>query len=151
MKRGRNEDDDGLGIPWEKLADGIPHRLKRKRDFPDIDPKVVRQAAKDAARRMGKAVQALPDTMGGRNKFVWVQFADQELTVGDPCRCGGRRILRFHQYFGRCAACQALILFTSGDTKDDDEPTDKIAYGFDKIDAYGWGDAGNGSPPTSAG
>ena len=125
MKRGpgkqRLAEGDELGVPWEKFADGLPHRLKRNRDFPDMNPKAVRQAARNAAKRMDKAVQVLPDRMGkNRSKFLWVQFADYEIALGEPCRCGGRRILRLHEFFGRCAACNALILFASTDTDGDD-------------------------------
>jgi hypothetical protein len=127
-----------LGVPWEDYADGMPHRLKRNRDFPDLSPFIVRQAARNAAKRMNKAVQAAPDRLGkNKSKFLWVQFADYELDVGEPCKCGGRRILRFHQLFGRCAACNALILFTqpSKDTDGDSSPDDR--YGWAESE-FGW-------------
>jgi DNA-directed RNA polymerase subunit RPC12/RpoP len=119
-------EDDDLGLPWEKWADGMPHRLKRKRDFPDIDPDIVREAAKNAARRMGKAVQAQQDKMtrNGATKYVWVQFADYEVRIGEPCKCGSRRLLRVHPFFARCAACDARILLAprrTDDSPDEDE------------------------------
>lgn len=105
-------DEGELGLPWERWADGLPHRLKRKRDFGDIHPELVRRAAKIAAKRMGKAVQAMPDKMipENANKYVWVQFADYEIRVGEPCKCGGRRLLRVHPFFARCTQCGAQLL-----------------------------------------
>lgn len=101
-----------LGLPWERWSDGLPHRLKRKRDFGDIDPELVREAAKNAAKRMGKVVQAKPDTMmpGNRSKYVWVQFSDHEIRIGDPCKCGGRHLLRVHPFFAHCTQCGAQLL-----------------------------------------
>jgi hypothetical protein len=105
-------EDDELGIAWERWSDGLPHRLKRKRDFGDVDPELVREAAKNAAKRMGKGVQAQFDKMGPKNasKYVWVQFADHEIRIGDPCKCGGRRLLRVHPFYARCMECGAQLL-----------------------------------------
>ena len=148
-KRPPLAEGDELGVPWEKFADGLPHRLKRSRDFPDINPKAVRQAAKNAAKRMDKAVQVLPDRMGkNRSKFLWVQFADYEICAGEPCKCGGRRILRFHQFFARCDACNALILLASPDT-DAMFGVDEDMYRRDE-GKYGWESAGSGPPTSSA-
>ena len=122
---------DELGLPWEQWSDGLPHRLKRKRDFGDVDPELVREAAKNAAKRMGKVVQALPDkmTVKSAEKYVWIQFADYEVRVGDPCKCGGRRLLRVHPFFARCTECGAELLlapkknegFESTDDEDDED------------------------------
>ncbi len=136
MKRRTKEDDD-LGLPWDKLADGLPHRLKRSRDFPDADQKIVRKAATKAAKRMDKAVRVMPDKMArNRNDFLWVQFADYEINLGEPCKCGGRHILRFHQYFGRCAACNAQLILVSPDTGGvESEVVDMYEWDGNK---YGW-------------
>jgi hypothetical protein len=110
------ESNDDLGLPWEQWADGVPHLLKRKRDFGDYDPELVRQAAKVAAKRMGKGVQAVLDRMSGRkgvpSRAIWVQFTDAEIRVGEPCPCGGRRLLRIHPSFARCAVCDNLLLLS---------------------------------------
>jgi hypothetical protein len=134
VKKVNLPEGDELGLPWERLADGLPHRLKRKRDFPDIDPEYVRVAAKNAAKRMGKAVQALPDrmTQTSADKYVWVQFADHEIRIGEPCKCGGRRLLRVHPFFARCMECNAQLLLapkktdeTVGIESTDDEEDDE--------------------------
>jgi hypothetical protein len=123
-----------LGLPWERWSDGLPYRLKRKRDFGDIDPELVREAAKNAARRMGKVVKSKPDAMmpGNRSKYLWVQFADHEIRIGDPCKCGGLHLLRVHPFFARCTSCGAqLLLAPKGNAQadglesaDDDEDAD---------------------------
>jgi hypothetical protein len=125
-------------VQWERYADGLPHRLRRNRDFPDYDLKVIRQEASNAAQRMNKVVKVLPDRAGLSKKrsAVWVHFADYEIGVGEPCKCGGRQILRFHQFFGRCAACNAQILFTWPD-KSTDDSIDEDKYGWDE-GKYGW-------------
>jgi hypothetical protein len=125
---------DELGLPWERWSDGLPHRLKRKRDFGDIDPELVRAAAKNAAKRMGKAVQAQPDRMlpDSKSKYVWVQFADHEIRIGEPCKCGGRHLLRVHPFFARCTDWGAQLLLAPKrdaeidgvESADDDEDED---------------------------
>ena len=148
-RKGLAEGDE-LGVEWEKYADGMPHRLKRKRDFPDMNPKSVSAAARNAAKRMDKAVQVFPDKMGkNRTKFLWVQFADYQLSMGEPCRCGGRRLLRLHEYFARCDACNALILLASPDA----DPFDSDGEDLYKREegTYGWQGAGSGAPPSPAG
>jgi hypothetical protein len=117
VKRQRTDENDDLGLPWDKLADGLPHRLKRKRDFPNADQKAVQKAATKAAKKMEKVVRVVPDKMSrNRDDFLWVQFADYQINLGEPCRCGGRQILRFHEYFGRCVACNAQLILVSPDT-----------------------------------
>ena len=131
-------DGEELGIAWERLADGLPHRLRRNRDYPDLDPHPLRLAARDAAKEMNKVVKVVTDKTGrqGKKSTVWVQFSDYELGVGEPCKCGGRQILRFHQYFGRCAACNAQILFALPNTSPDDS-IDDDKHGWDE-GKFGW-------------
>jgi len=135
VKRQRTDENDDLGLPWHKLADGLPHRLKRSRDFPDTDQKAVRKAATRAANKMQKVVRVVPDKMArNRDDFLWVQFADYEINLGDPCRCGGRQILRFHEYFGRCVACNAQLILVSPDAVES-EAEDMYEWDGNK---YGW-------------
>ena len=134
MRKTHLAEGDELGLPWERWSDGLPHRLKRNRDFGDIDPALVREAAKNAARRMGKAVQARPDKMmpSSRSTYTWVQFADHEIQIGDPCKCGGRHLLRVHPFFARCTQCGAQLLLAPKrdadadgvESADDDEDAD---------------------------
>jgi hypothetical protein len=131
------DEGDELGLPWDRWADGLPHRLKRKRDFGDIDPELVREAAKNAAKRMGKAVQALPDRMThtSASKYVWIQFADHEIRIGEPCKCGGRQLMRYHPFFARCTRCDAQLLLAPKtaagseaieSTDDDEDPDEQL-------------------------
>jgi hypothetical protein len=103
---------DDLGVDWERFADGRARRLKRKRDFPDVDPARVRADANAAAKRMGKAVLTVRDKMIP-HKYLWVQFADHKIGPGEPCPCGSRRLLRLHANFLRCPQCRALILLSN--------------------------------------
>jgi DNA-directed RNA polymerase subunit RPC12/RpoP len=99
-----------LGADWERWArDSRPHRLKRKRDFDDVDPAAVKVAAQNGAARLGKAVHVFSDPFFP-DKFVWVQFADHPVVTGRPCPCGSRRLLRLHNHFARCPACGAQLL-----------------------------------------
>jgi hypothetical protein len=109
---------DELGVDWERWADGRAWRLKRKRHFGDVDPSMAMEAAANAARRMGKAVQTTRDRMFPE-KCIWVQFADGRIRTGDPCECGSRRLYRLHPNFLRCPQCHRFLLET--ESTDDDE------------------------------
>jgi hypothetical protein len=99
-----------LGADWERWAtDGRPHRLKRKRDFDDVDPALIKVAARNGAERLGKAVHTFQDPFFPE-KFVWIQFADHRVVTGRPCPCGGRRLFRLHKNFARCSVCGAQLL-----------------------------------------
>lgn len=111
LKRRYLPEGEELGVHWERYADGHPWRLKRKRDFGDVNPQLAREAAVNAAARMGKAVQAVKDRRFPE-KYMWVQFADHEIGLGEPCPCGSRKLLRLHTYFARCPACHALLLLS---------------------------------------
>jgi hypothetical protein len=107
------ENGDDLGLPWEKWADGMPHRLRRTKEFGDYPPELVRRAAKVAAARLGKGVQATldrPMRKGLPPRAIWVLFTDHEVRLGDPCKCGGRRLVRVHPQFARCTSCGAKLL-----------------------------------------
>jgi hypothetical protein len=138
MKKRLLTEGDELGVDWDRFSDGMPHRLKRKRDFGDVEPDVVREAAKNAARRLGKGVQVSVDKMTARGaeKYLWVQFADHEIRVGEPCKgCGGRHLVRVHPFFARCMGCGAQLLLgakrvESGEGIDSyDEDEDEDGYG----------------------
>jgi hypothetical protein len=102
---------DDLGIDWERWADGRTWRLKRKRDFPDVDPHLVGDAAATAALRMGRAVMTTKDRYYP-DKFVWLQFADHQVAFGEPCPCGSRRLMRLHPNFARCPECRADLILS---------------------------------------
>jgi hypothetical protein len=107
-----------LEIDWERWADGRAHRLTRKRDFPDVEPALVRAHAEVAAKRMGRGVMTAKDRMIA-DKYLWVQFSDHRIGFGDPCPCGSRRLLRVHANFLRCPECKALLMvFEDDDTEE---------------------------------
>jgi hypothetical protein len=106
-----NAEVEDLGVDWERWADGRAFRLKRKRDFPDVDPGKARDAAELAAERMGKVVLTTRDKRLAK-KYVWVQFADARIKLGDPCPCGSRRLLRLHRQFARCPECNSFLMLS---------------------------------------
>jgi len=109
---------DDFGVDWERWADGRAFRLKRKRDFPDTEPGKARNAAEAAAARMGKVVLTTRDKQLPR-KFVWVQFADAKIKVGDPCpKCGSTHLLRVHRMYARCSDCKAFLQLAIGATQE---------------------------------
>lgn len=120
-RRRRNSgtaDVEDLGVDWERWADGRAFRLKRKRDFADVDPGRARDAAEVAAERMGKVVQTTRDKQFPK-KYVWVQFADARVKLGDPCPCGSRRLLRLHRQYARCPECNRFLLLSKvGDAEE---------------------------------
>jgi len=105
---------DELGVDWERWADGRAHRLKRKRHFGDVEPRLAMEAAANAAQRMGKAVQAVRDRHFP-DKAIWVQFADGRIKSGSPCACGSRKLYRLHPRFLRCPQCGSTLLETATD------------------------------------
>ena len=80
----RGEED--LGLDWDKWTDGRAFRLKRKRDFPaDLRSRPrPRTAARYAAEKRGKVVRTIRDRYFPK-KYIWVQFADDEVEIGEPC------------------------------------------------------------------
>jgi hypothetical protein len=96
-------------LTWEKLADGRLWRLKRGRQFRG-DVRLVTAEAVQVAHDTGRGVRVVRDELG-KHQYLWLQFADQAIPLGAPCRCGSRRILRTHEHFGRCPACGATCIF----------------------------------------
>jgi hypothetical protein len=94
------------GVSWESLFDGRPHRLKLGKHFTG-DVRTLQAEAGLAADRAGRGLLSVRDELGRRNHYLWVQFPDQALVEGEPCRCGGITISRLHEHLGRCDACGA--------------------------------------------
>jgi hypothetical protein len=123
LKRTLDPGDD-LGADWSRWANGQAWRLKRKRDYADVGPRVAMEAAGNAADRMGKVVLTVRDRYSPE-KHIWVQFADDRIRPGSPCRCGSRKLLALHPNFLRCPQCGSLLLKGGGD---DDEYESRPAY-----------------------
>jgi ribosomal protein S27AE len=113
---------EDLGVDWTRWSDGRAYRLKRKKDFPNVNPGAARTACEQAAVKMGKVARTVRDKMIPE-KLIWVQFADAEIRAGEPCpRCGSRQILNLHADVARCPQCKAqLLISTQGlEALDDD-------------------------------
>ncbi len=101
---------DDLGLPWGQWADGRLWRLKRGKHYKG-DSRLVMTAARHAARAMGRAVETTRDAAGKRFEYVWVQFADAEIFIGERCVCGGTKLASHHPARARCTKCgRNLIL-----------------------------------------
>jgi hypothetical protein len=131
VKKRELEVGDELGVEWERWADGQAWRLKRKRDFGDVDPGLAIEAAKNAAARMGRGVKAIRDRQFPE-KYVWVQFADGKLRAGEPCPCGSRRLLRLHTHFVKCPECGLMHL--QGQPGDADETDSRPALRLRQVE-----------------
>lgn len=66
--------------------------------------------ARGAAEALGKAVRTQADSFE-QFGYLWVQFADLSVRVGQPCRCGGT-LSRLHPRHARCTACGASVIIT---------------------------------------
>jgi hypothetical protein len=104
---------EDLGVDWSRWSDGRAYRLRRKKHFPNVNPGLARTACEQAAASMGKVARTVRDkTMP--DKQIWVQFADAEVGVGQPCPiCGSRRIFNLHADMGRCPECKAQLLLSN--------------------------------------
>ncbi len=99
------------GLTWDELAaERHPQRLKRGKHFRG-DVRMFQHEAAVAARNRGYAVRVVRDDFIKR-AYIWLQFVDQELPLGEPCgRCGSRELVRTHEHFGRCPRCEARLAF----------------------------------------
>jgi len=120
---------DDLGVDWSRWSDGRAYRLKRKKDFPNLDPGLARTACELAATRMGKAVRTARDRRIP-HKLIWIQFADAHVGPDEPCpKCGSRKLLRLHADFMRCPSCKAQLLFSMGGLDALDDPEGESTVG----------------------
>ena len=102
---------DELTLPWERWMDGRIHRLKRGKEFSG-EVSAVLEEARLAARLTGRGVLQLREQMGPRYQYAWVQFTDYSVLIGDPCRCGGRKLARLHANLARCRRCGKTLMLT---------------------------------------
>jgi hypothetical protein len=113
------------GVTWESLADGRVHRLKRNKHFAG-PVRSIQQQADGAARRLDRGVLAVREEFSRDYQYLWIQFTDQQLALGEPCRCGGRSQTRLHEKYGRCDVCGATIAYRGTYVP---EPADSVGVG----------------------
>jgi hypothetical protein len=102
VKEGATLDD--LTLPWLDWMDGRVHRLKKNHHF-DGDLAAVIEEARLAAKLADRGVLFLREQMGVKYQYVWFQFTDHAILMGDPCPCGGRKLDRLHLNLARCRRC----------------------------------------------
>jgi hypothetical protein len=102
------EHHDELGLPWDEWADGQAHVLIRGVHFYRT-PDVVAEAAKNAGRRLNRAVNVVKEQRLGRT-FLWVQFLEYEVVWGEPCPCGSLELQLVNARNAECAACGATVI-----------------------------------------
>lgn len=103
------EPTDELGLPWDRLADGRIHVLRRGRDFYRGADDVL-EAARNAARRMNMAVSVTKEQRLGKT-FVWVQYSDGSVEPFGSCpRCGSSELRYANRKHAICASCNATLV-----------------------------------------
>jgi hypothetical protein len=100
------------GLTWEELAEErVPRRLTRGKHFTG-DVRALQKEATAAGRSLGCAVRTVRDDFL-RFAYLWVQFADHDVPLGEPCpACGNRELVRTHEQFGYCPRCHCSLAFT---------------------------------------
>ena len=100
------------GLTWAELAkERCPRRLCRGKHFTG-DVRALQKEAIAASRQLGCPVRTVRDDFL-RFGYLWVQFADHEVPLGEPCpACGSRELVRKHEQFGYCPACQCSLAFS---------------------------------------
>jgi hypothetical protein len=91
----------------EDIADGRVWRLERGRDFAGT-VRAFRERLDGTAAEMGKFVRTVPDKLRP-DRYVWVQFGDAVVELGEPCICGNRGLSRMHRRWARCDVCGRLL------------------------------------------
>jgi hypothetical protein len=100
------------GLTWEELAkERAPRRLTRGKHFTG-DVRALQREAMAASQRLGCAVRTVRDDFL-RFGYLWVQFVDHEVPLGEPCpACGSRQLVRTHAQFGHCPRCGCSVAFS---------------------------------------
>jgi hypothetical protein len=100
------------GLTWDELAkERSPRRLTRGKHFTG-DVRALQKEATAASRRLSCAVRTVRDDFL-RFAYLWVQFADHEVPLGEPCpACGSRELVRTHEQFGHCPRCACSLVFS---------------------------------------
>lgn len=77
-------------------------------DFSEPVPEFI-ELARSVSARMGRGVVITRDRLHP-DRFIWIQFADAEIAIGDPCPCGGQRFTRMTAVLMRCDSCDAMLV-----------------------------------------
>jgi hypothetical protein len=99
-----------MGPNWSRLADGRVWRVKHGRDF-DLTIPEFSQAAQAAAALTGKRVLIGRDRKNP-DVFIWIQFLDGSVMLGDPCPCGATELIRIRGHIVRCKTCGSSLFAT---------------------------------------
>jgi hypothetical protein len=124
------------GLTWEELAkERSPRRLTRGKHFTG-DVRALQKEAYAAGRRLGCAVRVVRDDFL-RFAYLWVQFADHEVPLGEPCpACGSRELVRMHEQFGYCPGCRSSLAFSPRVRPDERVHKSKLRLRQRRMDAF---------------
>lgn len=93
-----------LSVAWEELLDGRLRRLKRGVHYTGSIHVLAREA-KAAAEDLGRTAIVYKDLLG-KFEYLWVQFLDGRVEVGQRCpRCGAAALERRQEFFAFCPSC----------------------------------------------
>ncbi len=97
-----------VGPDWKRLTDGRVWRVRQGRDFP-VSIHDFCDAAREAASLVGKQALFVRDKTNP-DEYVWVQFLDGVVTLGEPCPCGGTSFTRIRAGILRCNSCRSRLV-----------------------------------------
>jgi hypothetical protein len=106
-------------IDWEPLMDGRLRRLKRGVHYRG-SVHVLAREAKVAAEELGRTAIVYKDLLG-RFEYLWVQFLDGKVEVGQPCpRCRAAALERRQEFFAFCPSCGSMHVLSDAPAVTDD-------------------------------
>lgn len=108
LRRTQRLSTEPIAADWPRIADGRPRRLERGVDFSESVPEFI-EVARSLTAKMDRSVVITRDRLYP-DRFIWVQFADAEIAIGDPCPCGGQRLTRMSAVLMRCDSCGAMLV-----------------------------------------
>ena len=85
-------------LTWEELASDSACVACDAAHFRG-DVRTVQREAYAAASEMGRVARVVRDDFR-KHAYVWVQFLDYQVPLGDPSNCEGRELIRTHEHYG---------------------------------------------------
>jgi len=129
-------------LPWTEWQDGRPRRLKRGKHYTG-DSKLVERRAREAAEGLGRFAVTSRDG-AGEYEYLWIQFVEGEVDLGQPCpQCGGTGLLKVQKYFLRCSTCGSTLRVA--------DEADAAAGEYDPLELEAAGANGDNSDASLAG